>query len=351
MDILKSSLIALIATLFCIWLLRPLAHRIGFVDRPGGRKLHEHNTPLIGGIAMFFGFCFALLALGQSLQAYRGLIAGCSLLILMGVVDDFKELRPKLRLLGQLLAALFLASWGNKLFAHLGNLFFLGDIQLGLWAFPVTVVCVVGFLNAMNMLDGQDGLAGGVALTQSLLLFILALQLHLHSDMRMLVIIAVLLVVFLAFNLRTPWRKKASIFMGDSGVTFIAFLIAWFSIELSQTNTDIIKPMTVLWILAFPLFDLIAVCIYRIRHKKSVLHASRDHFHHVLHIAGINVHISTFLLSLLSLTFGCIGLVMNYFSLADGWQFISFVFTFILYLALVKCVRDPILKASVHESC
>lgn len=350
MDIFKSSLVAMVATIFCVWLLRPLAYRVGFVDRPGGRKIHEHNTPLIGGISMFFGFCFALLALGQSLLPYRGLIAGSSLLILMGVVDDFKELRPKLRLVGQLLAALFLASWGNHLVSNLGDLIFLGNIQLGLWAFPMTVLCVVGLINAMNMLDGQDGLAGGIALSQTLLLLLLAFQLNLHSDIRMLAIIAVLLTVFLSFNLRTPWRQKASIFMGDSGVTFIAFLIAWFSIEISQTNITVVKPVTMLWILAFPLFDLIAVCIFRFRRKKPIFAASRDHFHHVLHIAGIDVHLSTILLCFLSLMLGIVGLIMNYFSVPEGWQFISFFAALFLYLTLVKCVRDPILKASSNEA-
>lgn len=341
MDILKSSVVAMLATLFCIWLLRPLAHHIGFVDRPGGRKVHENDTPLIGGVAMFFGFCFAILSLHVSMEAYRGMIAGGSLLILMGVVDDFKELSSKLRLLGQLLAAIFLIAWGHQLLSNLGNIFFLGDLHLGLWAFPVTVVAVVGYLNAMNMLDGQDGLAGGVALTQCSLLLLLAVQFDRYNDLRMLLILAVLLLVFLSFNMRFPWRKKASIFMGDSGVTFIAFLIAWFAIELSQVNTQVLKPVTILWIVAFPIFDLIAVSLFRIRQGKPVLQASRDHFHHILHLAKLNVQISTFLLCLLSLAFGGIGIGMNYLGVAEGWQFIALFVALALYLALVQLVRDP----------
>ena len=112
MYVLRLTVIAALSTLFCIFLLRPLAYRIGLVDRPGGRKKHVYHTPLIGGIAMFFGFCFSLLTLDISLQPYRGLIAGSSVLILMGVVDDFKSLSSKLRLLGQFLAATFLIAWG-----------------------------------------------------------------------------------------------------------------------------------------------------------------------------------------------------------------------------------------------
>jgi len=341
MDILKSSIVAMFATLFCIWLLQPLAHHIGFVDRPGGRKEHAQNTPLIGGIAMFFGFCFALLSLHVSLEAYRGMIAGSALLIMMGVVDDFKELSSKLRLVGQMLATIFLITWGNLLLNNLGNLFFLGDLHLGLWAFPVTVLVVIGYLNAMNMLDGQDGLAGGVALSQTLLLLVLAVQLNLYSDLRMLIILAVLLSVFLAFNMRFPWRRKAAVFMGDSGVTFIAFLIAWFAIQLSQVNTAIVKPMAVLWILALPIFDLLAVSIFRMRRGRSLLVASRDHFHHVLHVAGLSVKLSTFLLCLLSLSLGAIGIALNYWNVPEGWQFLGLLFVLMLYLVSVKFLRNP----------
>ena len=156
-DILKSSVVALLASLFCIWLLRPLAIRLGFVDRPSGRKLHEKEVPLIGGIALFFGFCFALLSVAVSLQPYRGMLAGSSILVLMGVVDDFKDLSSKLRLFGQLLAALLLVSWGGMMLHNLGDLFFFGDVKLGLWAIPITIFVVMAYINAMNMVDGQDG--------------------------------------------------------------------------------------------------------------------------------------------------------------------------------------------------
>ena len=341
MDILKSGLIALLASLFCIWLLRPLAMRVGLVDRPSGRKWHEKDIPLIGGIAMFFGFCFALLTLSSSLQPYRGMLAGSSILVLMGVVDDFSDLSSRLRLFGQLLAALLMVIWGNVILNNLGNLFFLGDLKIGLWAIPLTVLVVIANLNAMNMVDGQDGLAGGVALGQALLLIILSLQLHRHVDLKLLIILIVLLVVFLSFNMRLPWRRHASVFMGDSGSTFIAFLLAWFAIDLSQQNPNFIKPMTVLWIMAFPIFDLINVIVLRLRQRKPILVASRDHFHHVLHVSGLNTSMSTLLLCTLSLFLGVLGLVLNYFMLPEGWQLILWMAALILYIYIVELTRKP----------
>lgn len=339
-EIIKSCIVTFIATLFCIWLLKPLAFRIGLVDRPGGRKLHQADVPLIGGIAMFFGFCFALLTLHVSLQAYRGLLAGSGLLLMMGVMDDFNELGTKLRLFGQLLAALLLIIWGRESLNNLGNLFFLGDIHIGLWAFPLTVIAVMGFINSINMIDGQDGLAGGVALGQVILLLLISLYLKIHIDSLFLILIAVVLCVFLFFNVRFGSRQQANIFMGDSGATFIAFLIAWFAIRLSQANTELVKPMTILWILAFPLFDLISVSIYRIRRGKSPLVAGRDHIHHILDLYRINSNISTLLLCVFSVLLGIIGILMNYLKLAEGWQLITFFIMLIAYLFLVRVARE-----------
>ena len=185
------------------------------------------------------------------------------------------------------------------------------------------------------------GLAGGVALGQSFLLLLLSFQLHLHADQRLLIILIVLLVVFLSFNMRLPWRKHASIFLGDSGSTFIAFLLAWFAINLSQENIALIKPMSVLWVMAFPLFDLVNVTILRIRQKKSIFAASRDHFHHVLHLAGVNTTLSTLLLCALSFLLGAIGLMVNQFGLSEGGQFLLWLATLIVYILVVELTRKP----------
>lgn len=350
MDILKSSVIALIASLFCIWLLRPLAMRLGLVDRPSERKLHKQEVPLTGGIAMFFGFCFALLSLHQSLYPYRGMLAGSSILVLIGVVDDFRDLGSKLRLCGQLLAALLLVIWGSVVLHNWGDLFFLGAIKSGLWAIPITAFVVIANINAMNMVDGQDGLAGGVALGQALLLLLLSTQLHRYVDQQLLTILIVLLVVFLAFNMRFPWRKRASVFMGDAGSTFIAFLLAWFAIDLSQQNVGLIKPITVLWIMSFPIYDLINVTGHRIRQRKPLLVASRDHFHHVLHVAGLNASLSTILLCTLSLVLGVVGLLLNYVGVPEGLQFMLWVAGLIFYIYIVELTRKPVVATKLFEA-
>lgn len=340
-DYITSSLIAVLACLFCIWLLRPLAVRIGLVDSPSERKLHENETPLIGGIAIFFGFCFALLHLHVSLQPYRGLLSGSALLVLMGIVDDFHDLSARLRLFGQLMAAIMLTSWGGLLLANLGNILFFGNIPLNLWALPFTVVFVVASINAMNMIDGQDGLAGSIALGQAFWLLIFAHILHLNSIEILLIIFSMLLLVFLSFNMSFPWRRQASIFLGDSGSTFIAFVLIWAAIQISQAHMALVRPVEILWVMALPLFDLLSVIFYRVRHGKSIFRASRDHLHHVLYGLGIHKTLSTILLFLLSLAFGGIGFFMHQWHITESIAFVTFLGVMIIYFMMVEWGRYP----------
>lgn len=122
-----SVFLSATVTWLAVRFLRPLAGHIGLVDTPGGRKIHADPVPLIGGVAVFIGFSFALLSLNTSLAPYRGLLAGVVLLVFIGVLDDFHELTARTRLMGQCVAAALFIEWGNVFFHHLGDLFFFGD--------------------------------------------------------------------------------------------------------------------------------------------------------------------------------------------------------------------------------
>src|SRR3990167_2917616 len=332
-----SMVVGATMTLFCIYLLRPLAIHINLVDSPGGRKRHRYPVPLIGGVALFIGLCFALLALDISLRDYRGLLAGSALLILIGVVDDFKELSPRIRLWGQFLAAVMLIAWGHLSFQKLGNAFSFGEISTGIFAFPLTILFVLGFINAMNMIDGNDGLAGSVALFQTLFLAYLFYSFHQWVDFYVLSIFSVLLLVFLLFNFPVPWRKHPSIFMGDAGSTFIGFFIAWFAIGISQIMLATVSlhrgfnGMTVIWILAYPLYDLMIVTVHRIFSGRSPLKAARDHLHHLLIDAGLSRTLVTMVLLSFSVFLGVLGIVLANFNISESRQLFIFGSAFIVY--------------------
>lgn len=343
--ILISAVVGMLATVGSVFLLKPVAVRIGLVDMPGGRKKHQSHVPLIGGITLFIGFCFSLLCLDISLQAYRGLLAGSGILLLIGVVDDFRELTPKIRLLGQLLAVVCLMQWGHLSVTHLGNLFFLGDINLGIFSGVVTFLSVLMFVNGMNMIDGHDGVAGSVALGQIIMLIPLSIQFGNVFDMHLLVLLALLISVFLCFNLPLPWRNQASIFLGDAGSTLIGFLIAWFAVGLSQQmlvqsrHVSGYNLVTILWILAYPLFDLLSVFLHRLKHKRSPFSPDRDHLHHLLTAQKCSVKMITLLIFLLSVTFGLIGFILSYFHVSAAWQLILYLGVFFAYLMTCRYLR------------
>src|SRR3990167_4476075 len=289
---LMSCFVGALTALACIELLKPVAVRIGLVDMPGGRKTHANRVPLIGGIAIFVGFCFSLLCLNTYFPMTRGLLTGCAVLVLIGIVYDFRELAPKIRLLGQFLAGILLIRWGHISVNHLGNLFFLGPMHLGI------------FSN--------------------------------------------LLILFLVFNIPLPCRKRASVFLGDAGSTFLGFFIAWFAVQLSQimlTKTNYspgLNLLTVLWVLAYPLFDLLSVIIYRLMHNQSPFSASRDHLHHLLMACHLHPMLVTYGLFLFSVALGLFGIFLVQLQIPEAPQLVLYLIVFALYLAMTRILHKKI---------
>lgn len=345
-----SMLLGAFVTYICINLLKPVALHIGLVDTPGGRKKHFDPVPLIGGIAIFMGFCFALLCLNISLRNFRGLLAGSSVLLLIGILDDFHELTPRIRLMGQCVATLLLMELGHLSVMQLGNLFFLGDVNLGWFSFPFTTFFVLGFVNAINMIDGNDGLAGMIVLGQALFFIYFGVLFHQVDTIYVLLLLSASLCVFLRYNLMVSNQKRASVFLGDAGSTFLGFVIAWFAVSLSQVMSTThlahatFNPLTLMWVLGYPLFDLLAVIAHRLRAGKSPFSAGRDHFHHLLLDAGFSRVPITFMLLTLSIGLGVIGIALANLQVPESWQLVAFFGCFLVYFVvsirlLVYCTR------------
>jgi len=332
-------------TIYCIYLLKPAAMHIGLVDIPGGRKTHSQAVPLIGGIAIFVGYSFSLLCLNISLSHYRGLLAGSAVLILIGVMDDFRELTPRIRLAGQCLVAFLLIEWGHLSLLHLGNLFFLGDVNLGLASLMITVFFVLGFINAINMIDGHDGLAGLIVVGQASLLMLMNVIFGRVQHVYLLSLLIATLCAFLLFNLPLFFKKRATIFLGDAGSTFIGFVIVWFAIDLSQVTVSHFNahfhftPVTVLWILAYPLFDLLAVIAHRFRIGKSPFTGGRDHLHHMLLDLGLRSMTVTIVLFIFSLSLGLMGFFLASQQLSEPWQCMIFSVVLLVYFFIAFALQ------------
>jgi UDP-GlcNAc:undecaprenyl-phosphate GlcNAc-1-phosphate transferase len=331
--------IVFLVTMAAIKALRGATVRVGLIDHPGGRKRHEGAVPLIGGPAMFAGFGFGALILLDSLFPYRALFAALGLLVVVGVMDDLHDLEPYKKLLVQIVAALFMASWGLVSITQLGDLFGFGPMGLRGWSIPFTVVCVLGIINAVNMTDGADGLAGGLAFVSAMFFGASALVLGHTASASLLFVMAAAIAGFLFFNMRLPWRPRAVIFMGDSGSMMLGLFLTWFSIELTQGGDERLPPIVAVWFLAVPILDMGLVTIKRLFKGVSPFRAGRDHLHYVLFVAGYSVSRGVALMLGISILLASIGFASWRAGVPEWVLFYGFMGLFVAYYILSLRVR------------
>lgn len=332
MLIIHSCLIAFIICAASIWLLIPLAKRVGLIDLPSERKFHANEVPLIGGIAIFLGFCFAILTLDISLAEFRTLIAVSALLIFIGILDDFHELTPRAKLVAQIIAGVLTATWGNNQLNALGNIFFISDVKLGYLAMPVTVLAVVGIINAFNMIDGVDGLASGVSLITTGFLCFFARNTGDFYGLAILMVFGCSMLGFIGFNFPLNRNRQAKVFLGDAGSMLLGFFLVWFLISLSQSKHSVARPVDMLWLVAIPLYDVAGVALRRVFQRRSPFKADRSHFHHLLlHYfnSPLKVCCAMYLLTLLG---GIIAILGVHYKVSEGIMFTGFILMFVCYL-------------------
>ncbi len=329
-------LAAAVSAVSCFVLLKafvPVAHRLGLVDRPQSRKIHQRSTPLVGGIAVFGGCVFGLLMVPISLGEYRILFAAGAALLLVGLLDDLRELSAGTRFAAQILAALAMVQAGGIELSSFGQLLDSRELMLGALAVPVTVFCTVGVINAVNMSDGVDGLSGGLVLVALIGLGAASIVANDVAIWPLLCAVGASVWVFLSMNFR-PGRS-ALVFLGDAGSLWLGFLLAWLFIDLSQGEARIIDPVTALWLLAVPLLDTVFVMIERPRAGQSPFNAAQDHLHHLFLRAGFSRTASVLLIWLLALCFAGLGLVAQWFDLPQSWRFYGFLIVAAVYHQLL----------------
>ncbi|MDQ0466177.1 UDP-GlcNAc:undecaprenyl-phosphate GlcNAc-1-phosphate transferase [Caulobacter ginsengisoli] len=287
-----------------IYLLDPLARKLGLLDHPGGRKDHAAPTPVTGGVAIAIGTILPALALVSPSLQLIGLGLAAVILVTIGVLDDLYDLPWPIRVLAQVAAALAIIYVGGVRVENIGAAFGLGHLALGWLSVPFSVVAVVGLINALNMADGIDGLCGSLALCALVMLMaasVYAGNLDLAHGM---VVISGAVVAFLAFNLRTPWRKRAQVFLGNSGSAYLGLIIAWAAFRLTQNPLYPVTPVLAPFLVAPPVIDTLALIARRAMAGHSPFHADRTHVHHLMLDGGFTPTGVVLTLSALSLVLG-----------------------------------------------
>lgn len=331
MDLILSGIIAAVGTSLAIAVLRPLSVQLHLVDLPNQRKQHVGAVPLIGGISVFVGVLLSsLLTLPQEPVLVVLLVCGV-VIVLLGAIDDAKDISPWLRLGVQALLILFLSKATGVSLHHLGNIVGLGDISVRWFDLVITVVAICGAINAYNMMDGIDGLAG----TMSLISFLgLAILFHdampLMADLCQIFIIALL--PYLVVNLAIPPITR-KIFLGDAGSMLLGFTIGFLVIYGSQQTQSAIafRPVTALWIIGLPLMDMVGIMVRRIRKGQSPLRPDRNHLHHILMHAGFSPRESLCIMAMLGALMMFIGVIGEYFDVHETMMMLLFLIMFILY--------------------
>ena len=317
----------------------PFARKVGLVDHPGHRKVHETVTPLTGGPAIFItlGAFMTWHLIDQPFM--QALLAGGTLIFLAGLADDRKHLSPIVRFLVQVAACLVMVYHGNVYLEDFGSLFTNHVIELKHGAVPLTIFAALGVINAFNMIDGMDGLSGGIFMVAASGMAMYA-GFAGAEHMHWLLLAAIFTVLgFMLLNARFPWNEKARIFLGDSGSTLLGFILAWCFIalgsDLNETGHRAYMPMTAVWLLAVPLMDTATLIWRRWRSGESALSADQYHLHHAFLRAGFTTGETWTKIMTMAMAGGVIGLgfelsgLPEYFSF---WFFLACAFTYYLYM-------------------
>jgi UDP-GlcNAc:undecaprenyl-phosphate/decaprenyl-phosphate GlcNAc-1-phosphate transferase len=336
-------IVAIVITMILIHQLSPIAKQIGLIDLPDERKRHESSIPLIGGICMAIAFSLSLLLSNASLSDYRVLFFCITVTVITGALDDRNDISAAKKILVQVFVAGLLTYLGHKTIHSLGEILFVPrSYGIGMMAYPFSILAIVGIMNAFNMIDGHDGLAGASALVGFVSLAILCVS---KGQIQFLLVIQVAiatLVGFLLFNIPIVFGKNKQVFMGDAGSMFIGLLMVFLLIDLSQNGNYVLKTAAAPWIVGVPLLDMISVMVLRATRKRSILIADRLHIHHMLSDMGLTKYSVLGVLIAVQCIFSAVGVLGTLFKWRDGYLFWSMFLVLGLYLGFNWLIRRVI---------
>ena len=335
---LQSVVLSFVLTLVSIALLARLARRVGLVDEPDHRKCHTGDIPLVGGGAIMLTFLISaacapaedVSVIAEQSETLWTFLIAASLITALGVVDDYRGMSVFTRVLCEVAIALFLIEGLELLPRNLGDLVGVGDIIMPGWiSYPFTVVAIFGVVNAYNMLDGIDGLL-------SIMVLITVFAFHLFSGLApgfITLTLAASLCAFLVSNLgMAPLVPKS--FLGDAGSKLLGFIVV--SLILTVTTERVggakyIEPVTALYLVALPLFDMTFVTVRRVMARMSPFSADRTHLHHLMEALDISTRHAVVLISCAYLGPAFVGLMLDRSGAAIAQQFYIFLSIFITY--------------------
>ena len=296
-----AFVIALIVTYICTPLVRTLAVKIGAIDAPDARKVHQVSIPRLGGLAIYIGYMLSLLYSVKDISSVKGLLIGSVILVAVGIWDDVKQIGPKTKLLGQIVAALMLPIFDNAI-----HFISIGDHMLYLeyLSIPLTVFWIVGFTNIVNLIDGLDGLAAGISLIACIAICIVTLQMGQVDLACITLALAGAACGFLRYNF-----NPAKIFMGDTGSMLLGYTMAAISVMGSVKTAATVGLVVPVIVLGLPILDTLFAIVRRRINGRPVFQPDKGHLHHRLLAMGLTQKQAVLLMYAITAVLGCVSIV------------------------------------------
>ncbi|THE12308.1 undecaprenyl/decaprenyl-phosphate alpha-N-acetylglucosaminyl 1-phosphate transferase [Bacillus timonensis] len=323
-----TALVCFVASILVTPLVKKLAFKIGATDKPNKRKVHQKIMPRLGGLAIYISFLIGFFILQPESPYKYPILIGSIIIIITGILDDMYEISAKWKLFGQLAAAGILIF--NGVDVEIVNLPFIGQIDLGFMTIPLTLLWIVGVTNAINLIDGLDGLAAGVSAIALITISGMAIIKGDVFVMMLGIIVIASTLGFLIYNFH-----PAKIFMGDTGALFLGYMIAVLSL-LGFKNVTFISFIVPIIILGVPISDTFFAIIRRIINKQPLSAPDKSHLHHCLLRIGYSHRKTVLLIYGMSALFGLVAIV---FSQVTVW--VSF-FILLLLMVFIELIVEKI---------
>lgn len=319
-----ALVVAFVASILLTPLVKRLAYRIGAVDKPNYRKVHDHVMPRLGGLAIFIAFLIGIVVAQPMDKSMIAILIGSFVIIVTGVLDDMLEISPKAKLIGQTIAAAIVIFFGGVQIDFI-NLPFGGKLDFGYLSIPLTLIWIIGITNAINLIDGLDGLAAGVS---TIALVTLATMAFIMSDMFVLVMALILAAStcgFLFYNFH-----PAKIFMGDTGALFLGFMISVLAL-LGFKNVTFVSLVIPIVMLGVPISDTFFAIVRRLLNKQPPFSPDKSHLHHRLMSIGFTHRQTVLLIYGIAAMFGLAAII---FSMAKLWGAILLITVILIAIEL-----------------
>ena len=326
-------LVTFISSLILVPISKQIAIKIGAMDEPNYRKVHKVPMPRLGGLAIFLSFLIGYIFFGPKSEKMIAILIGSFLILLIGIIDDISPVQARYKLIIQIIASLIIVYYGNIYFEEI-SIFGL-KINFGIHLSKIiSTIFIIAITNAINLIDGLDGLAAGISLIYFITISIIAFILN-HNDGLDIILCLIMIgstLGFLVYNF-----PPATIFMGDSGSQFLGFIISIIALLgfKTATVTSIIIPIT---ILAIPIIDTIFAILRRLITKQNIGHADKEHFHHQLLKLKYSPKSSILIIYSINIVFALISI---FYTLKDG------KIAIILYSAMLVLLLFIVMKTDI----